>query len=412
MSLVVILLWWLGAVTFWFRFRVDIDRDKITIRARALDPRERMVARPLADFAGFSTRDTVFGPQLFFGFTASPSWLAPLLWLSGDQLEELKAWIWDAAQEMVASGAPVFAARDDDGQAAAAVATIDRGPALAPWAPPPRPVPLWHRAKLILGGRVLGSSFLLMIFAPAAASDLFATDVTSPWLSAAPTVQTTAVVEACERTDFEVESKKRFVRRFSYRFEVDGATWRSSSYDEIDCLEPGTVTPVDYPVGFPSASHLTNMDRHPMPPEGLAPVLVAIFLYALGELAAAFLAGAHKIRYLREGRISLAVFETKSQFKAWYGSTWLLVFRVLVGGREVRCAYDHAGTFEHQQLVIYDPRRPARREFTGLMGGESLSAFGGIEPRSVGGTLFIGAMLAVALWLVFRAIRWTVLNQA
>ena len=67
--------------------------------------------------------------------------------------------------------------------------------------------------------------------------------------------------------------------------------------------------------------------------------------------------------------------------------------------------------FERQQLILYDPRRPANRHFTALMGSESLSAFRGIQTRSFGGTLFIGVMLAVALWLVFRAIRWTILHH-
>jgi len=412
MSLLLVPLWWMGAMTFWWRFRIDVERDKITLRARAFDPRERVAVQPLRDFLGVTTFDTRLGPRLFFEFASPPGCLAPVLWMSGGKLAKVQEWISNAVAEMFATGAPAFYPQVDDGQAAASLATTNRGPALAPWPPPPRAVPLWHRVTLVLGVRVALASVALMIFAPAAASALFATDVTSPWLFAVPTVRTTAMIETCERTDFRADDDTPFVRRIRYRFEVDGATWRSISYNVRRCPQPGTSAPVEYPFGLPSRSRLHGMYRHPLPAT-IAPLLVAIVLYALGELVAAFVAAAGKIRFLREGRISLAVFETKTPVRVWYGNSFFLLFRVLAGGRQVQSAYTYGRPdgFEHQQLILYDPRRPANRHFAGLMGPESLSAFGGIATRSVGATLLIGVMLAIALLLVFRAVHWTVLHH-
>jgi hypothetical protein len=156
------------------------------------------------------------------------------------------------------------------------------------------------------------------------------------------------------------------------------------------------------------------MGRQPLP-AGLAPLFVALFIYALGELVASFLAAAREMRFLRWGRITLAVFQEMSPVQGSYGSSFfVLVYRVLVRGRKVMSAYfkdTEADKTDRVQLMLYDPRRPEQRRFTARMRSENLSAFGRMEGNSFGGTLFVVVMLALALLLVFRAIRWTVLHQ-
>ncbi|HXU06459.1 MAG TPA: hypothetical protein VN903_36135, partial [Polyangia bacterium] len=246
------------------------------------------------------------------------------------------------------------------------------------------------------------------------AATLYATDVTSPWLFAGLRVRTTAVIEDCARTDFRA-SYRGYSRRIDYRFDAAGASWRSSSYEvRRRCPLAGQQVAVEYPLGFPSLSRLRTMDRHPLP-EDVAPLLIAIALYALAGLVASFVAAAREIRFLRRGRITLAVFEESTPVNGSYGrSFYLLIYRVLVGGRRVQIARykdTDADKSDRVQLVLYDPLCPARRRFTGLMGAENLSTFGSLDRRSFGGKVFIGIMLALALLLVFRAVRWTVLNH-
>jgi len=410
-SLVLIPLGWLGAMTFWYRFRVDIDRGTITVRARTLVPRERVVVCPLGDFVNVTWSLAGVGPRLFFDFASRPGQMTPMLWVSRDQLVGLREWISSAAAEMVAAGAPVFAARADDGAAAASMASTNLGAGMAPWPPPPRALSLRQRVQMAVDGWVLLWSVLLMTFAPASASALFATDVTSPWLFAGPRARTTALIESCEKTDFRVHEGIR-VRRVSYRFDAGGVTWRSSSFnDRRYCPEIGTIFLVEYPLGLPSLSRLRDMSRHPLTPD-FGPLLVAIFLYALGELAATFLAAAGEMRFLSEGRITLAIFDRMIPVNASSGKS-LLVYRLLAGSREVtsaRFSYGPPDPSEQTQLVLYDPRRPGRREFTAHMGSKNLSTVGGLDKKSIGGTLFIGVALELALLLVYRAIHWTVVH--
>ncbi|HXT99606.1 MAG TPA: hypothetical protein VN903_01350, partial [Polyangia bacterium] len=121
--------WWLAAMTLWRRFRIDIDRDRIVLRERTLVPWGRTMVRPLGEFLGMSTRPGFLGrSRFFFEFAPRPGWLAPTLWVSADQFEAIRGWIWNAAKEM-ADGPPVFAAQEDDGERAV-IGSTDLGPGL------------------------------------------------------------------------------------------------------------------------------------------------------------------------------------------------------------------------------------------------------------------------------------------
>jgi hypothetical protein len=418
LPLVLLPLFWAGAITLWRRIRIDVDAQRIVLRMRGLLPRGQTVIRPLRELVYVSVGSAKYGRRLYFELSTGESLRTPRVWTPDGQLDALLDWIRTAMTEMRTEAAPGLARREDERDDERTVAPVDSassaGPGMARWPPPPRSVPLRIWLRVLLDARVVLWSFVLMGLGPLAAWDLFGSDALSPLQFAGLRSRTSAVIEACEGSDFKVGGGKygmaRRVRRFSYSFEAGGATWRSVSYIDRPCAPVGERMPVEYPIGFPGTSRLRDMRRHPYGP-GTVPLWIALLIYALVELAVVFVDRARELRLLRWGRTTTATLEEVTPLD---GCT-LLRYRVVVLGRRVRSAYVKYGEpddGDRAQMVIYDRAEPSRRRFTARMYFENLSAFGRLEATPVAGIVIRALLLGIALLLVARAILWTALHQA